>query len=935
MCHAAVAEEIGALAIGELIPAFEGPLGNALSEDALAYSRKHGQAASLDSGATALQRGDWLRAHAEASKAAESKEEEQAARGKARLAWLLARFGLPHLAINLANDALPVEAARGEVLLARAWILWQVGAFASADHNAALAARAVRPAPAWALAEWKRLRTERAVKAAAFAGAEEPFDEASSEFLEHAERALAAGAYNQAAGLFTRSFERLQSQSSSETPSASFERALSGLRNCVLGAMGGRLPGTDFANTRAVALLMAQQVATLSRQRITWESYFKLAADIMADRGDFDFARVDLAGDLATAEQRVGLGQEWRARFRPLLEEARLRYASRLRQAVLRAEADPAFSINPQVEDAKRLAAFAETLAHEEAALKNLSAAVPAGAPPVPLEKEFAQMVGITRLRLALARRDRNEARAQFALLSNGAPSFDAGTYRSAIDALGSDELAEILKNLAQYTLDKVPPDALARAVVCAAREEETLRKKLGTHANNPENMQAEDLRLSARIQEVQILAAACEGRILAAESALEALERWCKHLPDYAGLESSQVAVLAMQPKIEAYTPEEQAIAEAIQSGQPKEAYAKQLGTLAFQNFNRLAPRLLLLRLHWALCQDYEAAKAMQELRSRARVNEVLPEQLDALMAQHDTKAICNNLVAKLRVASPENRAAVAIEVERHLGELLDRYHRRYNNGDSNPIPKEKNIGMAIFPYRHILAALGCTQAAQGKIRSPIDLLKIVSQDSEKMLRDYVVVAPFRNDLPDEVTVRAWRELLQDKPLSVPVLMAIQKGLMPHYDRSLTADLAHVLLRYRNGDYATAKSILKKLRDTYGINNAYAAQIGLIESLIDARTRVTLLFGSNMTVDRELEQARGELDRYVNAHRETLQEVYSRDASSAETKAVDAMEARIAELKARGYANVLADQDQLNQAAKERIDAQTRAFSALLRMTL
>lgn len=931
------AEEVTGLYLDDNLAVYEGFLGPALAEDAAALTDHPGAVAAPDPQAAAFQRGDWLRAYREANLAAESADPVVAARGKARGAWILARLGLPHQAISRVNEALSEPAARGEVMLARAWILWQVGAFEIADKQFESALVAVQPPPAWAVAEWKKLRAARAKDAAACAAMAEPDDSGSPEFLDYADKARAVGAFNLAASRYTQALSMLQQQQQAQpgTPRTNLERALNGLRESVLGAIGGRLPGADYAAVRNVMLQTARAVAAEGGSRAMWESYFKLLAESLADRGRLDYTPLNVVADVATAERQAGVGPEWRERFRPLLNDPRLRYASQLQLAISRTEGDPAFGHDPQVEDPKQLDALVERLARDEEMLKGLRTTLAAGTAPLPEEVAFAQIAAVTRLRQAMARRDGVAARAQLALVrSDAGHVIDRGAYELTLTENERRDFFAAVEALDKFSLEDMPAAALARAGEEAKRAQTRLWERLKEDFFHPERLSVADREEVARILEIRLLAAAHAGQVLLAEAELASLEEWCKAMPGYPRLETAQVTVLEMKPRAEAFTPEEKAIADAIDAGQPPETGVKTLVEVIRKQPQQLTSRLLLLRLHWALLQDHEAGKALAELRQKVKVNEALPVMLDQLEAQNDTIKLTTAQIDRLRAAPPAQRVAVAQAAEAEITRLIKRYQDRFNDGQ--PIPRQMEIGMAIFPYLHLVAAAGCTQAAQGRLRPALDLLQHVTLTAtQQMLRDYLATVPFRRDLPNEAAVKAWRLLLADRDLDSAALTDIHATLRPHYGRSLTADAALVLLRIRNREFDKARAAAEKLREGYGLNRAYAAQLDQLDYLISHKTEIVFLFESSAAARREREVAQDEKGRYVNANFDTIRDTYQADGSSVETRQVEALEKRIDDLAATANAIDDRNQQKLDAAEKSRADAQTRAFANLRSLTL
>lgn len=924
-------EEITGLFLNDNSAAYEGHLWQALGLDSALPNEKSAAPAPLDPQAAALQRGDWRSAYCEANAAAESADPLLAARGKARGALVLARLGLPHMAISRVNEALAEPAARGEVMLARAWMLWQVGAFKFADSQFELALAAHPAPPDWMISEWKKLRTARAKDAAAYAALEEPEDPASPAYLDYADKARAAGAFNEAASLYTQAVGLLQQSAEPGAPRANLDRAYHGLRESLLGAVGGKLPGADYPNMRTVVLLTARQIAQEGGQRSMWEAYFKLLAETLPDRGQLDYAQFNLAADLALAERQGGVGPEWRERFRPLLSDPKLRFATQVQQAVARAEKDPAYSLAPEVADTAQLEALVGRITQDEAMLEGLRSTLPAGVEPLSQEIELAQIATVMRLRLALARKDRVAAETQLALVrADGDHMIERPEYRRIMDENERQELVESLDQLDKFELKAMPADLLARAVDGAKRAEARLSARLGVAIFHPDRMVTSDREEVARIREVKLLAAAHAGQVLLAESELSSLEQWCKSMPDYKRLEAAQITVLGMEAKAEPLTPEEQTIADAIAADRPDASGAQILSNINQYNPYRLASRLLLARLHWALCQDDLAEIVIADLRKKAPVNDAFREQLNELMAKNDTRKICEAIIARLGSVIPAERRSVAQQAERELAVLRDRYDRRYNAG--KPIPRDMVIGNASYPYQLTLAAIGCTQAAQGNLRAGVERMTRISNES---VRRYLTDVPFRHDLPNVAAVKAWRDLLADRELPKEELEAVHKVMLPLYGRSLTADLALALLRVRNREFTKAKDVVAALRERYGFNTSYAAQLDQLDYLIARKSELVILFESSEQVRREREIAQYNKQQFVSANFDAIKETYQADGQSSETRHVEALEKRIDDL-----ATVASDIDQrneqkLNAAEQSKSEAQTRALANLRRLTL
>lgn len=930
--------DVSPLEFGDESAGFEYLLIRALGEDADAHERQLGGPPPLDPQAAALQRGDFLHAYAEVTATIGADDASEAAPARARAAQVLGRLGAVHYAAAHADLALPHAAVRGELRLARAWILWHVGAFAQAGSEAAAAAAGDHPAPAWMLAAWQRHAAAHAQAAAAFAAAQEPDDLTEAAFLDHADLARRAGALHAAASLFERAVNLLVQEQDAVPGTARdrLERALAGQRDTLLALWGGRLPGPAYVGVRTLILRFARAAALDSRTAATWETYFKLVAEVQAAPGDFDFALLDLPADVSAAEKLAGFGPEWRERFKPLLADPRLRYASRLIQAIGRGEGAPGFGGEVAVEDPAALASLLDLIAGEEQVLANLRALVPAGAAPVPGEERFAQLAALTRLRDALRRKSLAEARAQFARLeaADAYQDFDREAFIAAMGALDREGFLAAVAALRQGELADLPAEALAAARTQAEALAQRLAGDNGREPEDPAALAEEQRADFARVLHVRVIAAAKAGRVIAAEKALQRLEQWCTRagLEECEELTDAQFTVLQLPPDPEDFTPEEQPVAAALAAGAVKPEFIPVLDAAVARDPDRLQPRLLLMRAWWLLGEDLRARHQIELLRPLLPVNLAVPALLDDLFAANDVNTVCERWRTALRTAAPDARAAVARAAEAELGALLDRYHRLLNNGQ--PIDPGQDIGDHKYRYGQLLGTVACTQAVQGGLRGALDLLPHLPYFAEQAAREFLADVPFRHDLPGDAQERAWRELLQDKPLSVPVLVALHRAFTPHYGRSLTADLAGIVLLYRNREFERAKTELGRLRAGYGANRAYAAQLDQLDRLINEHTRVTLLFSDNLAVDRDLAQAQAELNRYVDAHRETLQEVYGRDGDSAETRAVEALEARIAELKARGRANEAGDQQRLDEAARDRAQAQTRAFHNLLELT-
>lgn len=192
---ASAAEPLAGLVLERNYTAYENEVLRALGDAAEAWEKQAGAMPAFDPQAAAMKAGDWASAQAEIAAAVKSDDRVLQARGHARAAWLLARLGAAHYADERADQGLHEPTAQGEVLLARAWLTWDIGDFALADEQAALAARVEPAAPAWAWAEWRQFRARHARAATAVGMGGAPAEVLTAAYLDYADRLRAAGAH--------------------------------------------------------------------------------------------------------------------------------------------------------------------------------------------------------------------------------------------------------------------------------------------------------------------------------------------------------------------------------------------------------------------------------------------------------------------------------------------------------------------------------------------------------------------------------------------------------------------------------------------------------------------------------------------------------------------------------------------------------------------
>lgn len=928
---------------------FEYRVIGAFGSDADELEKREGRLPPFDPAAEAMKRGDFVRAYAEIGRTVDADDRVLVRRGDARAAWLLARLGVSHYAVDRANLGLPEPTAQGEVLLARAWLLWHVGEFAWAEKEEALAARARHPAPAWALAEFARYRAAHAQAAAAVAAVEAPAPAATAEFLAHADRLLAAGAINRADWCYDAIETKVRDAGAAATPA---ERALAvkaviGLRETLLAAWGGRMPGPDYSGVRLVMLERARAAAVAAgSSRAEWEKFLAMAVEAQADARTADWAELDVPGAVALAERQAGVDPVWRERLKPLLADPRLRYASRLATTLARCRAHLGFGVTPEIADEAKFREFLALLEEEKKILAGLRAQVPAGAAPLIDDNKLAQLDALAQLRLALREGRLEEARRHFVRFDE-LDSFFGAERDDLLGAIDRAEREAFFSEVAGVEVELEFLDLKEADLTAAAAMAERIAARLragawdGTVFGRIENSTPEERDTISHILHLRTLVAAKSGRLIPTAQALAELEKWCaqKSVPEFRYLESARVAVASLPMEDDKFIGREAEIMKAVKDDRVETGMVAEVQAAIAATPDRLAPRLLLPLVCWRVVDDKGAAEAVAELRRLVPTVHTLHTALDRLVENNDSERVCTQLAAELRRGDPAARATAIKTARGTADSYINRVRRVHNGGEVFDV--RKLSGQPYLVAVRAIELFGQAQAAAGDLRGALltlDTLRGASAATQyQRLRAVVEQMPFRHDLPDDATRAAWRTLIEDRVVKGDELKALHEVLKPWEGKSITARLSFSLFLFRTTKFDKAVEDLNALREVFGVNRDVARQVDHMIALAREweSNRTVLLFGRQDSIMEERRNLQRELSNFVDANRDALAEVYSRDGHSNLTRHVDYLEARIKELGEQAQAEERKDIDAQNRRSNANKRAMTEAFAALQRLTL
>jgi hypothetical protein len=918
----------------------EYPIARGLEADAADLLAADHTIGEPDASASTLQQGRLVRAFAEALSIAESADPVIAARSHARRALILARLGAVNFAAEHANLALPQPAVRAEVMLARAWMLWHVGDLEAANRDAALATGA----PAWALAEWQAHRAKHAPALAKFQAAPEPEGRFSPEFLAYVELAAASRAYVLADSLYFSAVSNLEMQFNHEQnfPPANLQRARRGLRDLVRQMLGdiAREPGAT--RLAAVTLATAREVCTTPAPRADWDIYLRLVADIRSAQPSFDFAHYDLHGDLTRAEKESALDPAWRERLQPLLADPRQRLAARVHQTLTRLEAHPGTGLLAEPLDAAftpeqraALQACAKLVEEEDAVLRPLVQALPAGTAAGPRDTEFVVTAAKLRFRLALLDGDLAAARAQLAKLEqfpDADPSLSLDAYRAQLTRLEYRPFLEDYARILRYPPAEVPEQDLEAALDSAAYLDDLLSERHGDAFLFAADLPPETAALVRQLCHVRVVAAVHTGAVLAAERALAELELWCdpKKHPAFAPLPALIAAVTAIPAQEEKLTAEEQQIWTNLKSGRSDPSFPKLLRAAMESDSLRWTPHLLLPIAHWRLGQDDLALAAIARTKELVRHNRATLGTLDALVANNDPTTIVRRHIAALQKTPAPEKAAKAAAVRKDLNALLQNLAVYFCGGQRLELRKLPPNATRVYAF--CVAGLVQCRLAENRLSGAIDLLSTLENlghaEPLALARPAVEDFAFTNDLPDEAARATWRRLLDPGVIASAQISSALEQLKPASDAgSISAGMIAVLAPYRNGNDRQARSNLAMLQRLYGRNRAVAAQLRQLSKLLDT-TAGSAALDFNESIDSLLERRRNLHQTSVNykdANFDALAEAYNGGYSTPELRHlealcrdVDAITAQIEAVEARQRAQRDETRRQLDSVRQE-----------------
>jgi hypothetical protein len=843
------AQEIAALHFDGEPVGFESALAGGLESDArhLLARVKSPAVGPLDPAAAAFQRGARVRAFAEALHDEATTDPDALARSHARRAWILAELGAVNFAAEHANLALPRAAARGETLLARAWMFWCAGNFAHAARDAQLAAAATPPPPAWALAAWQQHRTRHTAAAAQFTAAKEPDDSSTAAFLDYADLARAAGAFQRANDLVFRALNALHQQREAEpaTPPDRLTRARLASRDLVHALFTSADPERAGPELWRIMVASARDVCEWSHDRAAWERYLGHLVAVQSAVSDFDYADFDLHGDLARGERDAALPPTWRERLAPSLANPRIRFSSRLIQTHGRIDQHPAaalwrVNLEAQLTPAQltELADFAALYAKEAAVLAQLRAALPADVPRTYREVEIRRLGTDLAFRRALAQGDLPAARRELASLTalrtpRGDPVIRDKSHALALARVERAGFATLVEKLLRYPHAELPAGLLAEALALAQSTETELRRRHGdTYATRPD-LPADVVADLQRCAHVRLLGATATRAILPAAAALDILERLCarKNAPAYPDLADARELVRTLPADPMPGTPAEKTYLAAIKEDRVTPDLVKTLVAHRAAHPDELLPHLLLALAHWRVSQEAEAEAVIAALRSRVRAHPPSARAADQVEANNAPVVIVKKALDEFARAAPADRARVRAHVRSTASQCIDRIARNHGGAKVNPaaLPPRTRVSFAYATTALAVATLDDGQFIFAF--AAIERLRELRLDEPRALLEAALrTAPFTHDLRDEASRQLWRDLTRAGPIPAAEFAALPARVNPLAKESLSLVIAASALALREGRWADVRSHLRTVRTHYGLNAALLRQVELIE---------------------------------------------------------------------------------------------------------
>ncbi len=926
----------------------EYPLAHGIAADAADLRAADKSLRPPDAEASALQKGQLVRAYAEAARTEDSTDADLRAQSQARRALILARLGAVNFAAELANEALANATVHGEVALARAWMLWHTGDLAGADREAARATGA----PAWALAEWKAHRAKFAPALARFSAAKEPDDPYSTDFLAYAELAAAARAYSLADGLYFRAVNNLQQQFSAEKnfPPANLQRARRGFRDLVRAMLGDAAREPGAARLSALLVATAREVCATPATRADWEIYFSLLADVRAHQPTFDPAHYDLHGDLARAEKEAGLDLSWREKLQPLLADPRLRFASRVHQALARLEAHDGAALLNEPLDATfspaqlaTLQAYADLVAAEDVVLAQLHRALPAGRDAVPRDRDYVVAVAKLRFRRALLASDLAAAREQLAKLEqfpDTDPAISLDAYRARIVALERGPFLTAYAQILRYPPTDVPEKHLEAALAASDDIDDQLTERHGEAYLFDPDLPADSVALVQRLCHLRIVTALSTGHVLSAERALADLQLWCdpKKHPAFAPLPDLIAAVTDAPAQEEKLTADEQRIWTSLKSGRADPSFPGLLRAAIEADSLRWSPHLLLPLAHWRLGQNDLALAAIARTKELVRHNRATLATLDALVANNDPATFVRRHLTELKNTPAPERRAKAAAVRKDLDSLLRNlatYHCGGQRLELKKLPPD-----AVRAYAFIVAGYIQCRLVEIRLRDAVDLLGTLETlkvpEALALAQPAVEGFAFTHDLPDEPTRAAWRRLLEPGSISSAELKTALEQFKPAFEAgSVTAGMGAVLAPYRGRNYQQARSNLAMLQRLYGRVRAVSAQLGQLSRLLNATDEPPAL-DFNESIDSLLERRRNLHQisvNYKDANFDALAEAYNSGYSSPQLRHLEALCRDVDAVTAQIEAAEARQRAERNQVRQHQDTVSRDVYAALRRL--
>lgn len=914
-------------------------------------------ATTLDETAASLQRGERIRAFAEALACDTSADADLRARSHVRRAWILADLGAVNFGAEHVNQGPQGQSLAGELYLARAWLLWRAGNFEDADREAAIATRPASAAPDWALAAWKQHRATRTAAVNVFVKLSQPDDSTSPEFLAYAEAALAAGAYSVADECYFRATTMLQ-QALDAVPGTSPQnlfRATAAQRDFLLALLGAPSPATVGPGLWSVAVSAARSTALILPDTAAWERYFSLLYVTQKKVPAFDFADFDIASDLATGEQTAKLAPIWRERFAALLARPDLRYAWQELQAAQRLENHPSTQFRFReldatytAEEIAQLEDFAKLHAGELASLQTLRAQLPANTPTGPRQL-FITRIGLTQgIRLAAAKRDPATARQLLSSLQalrthDNRPLPEIYEFTLALDRGDMEAFEKLHAGLLGYSPATIPEEQLNTAIAAASEIEARLRSTHGENYLSHNDLPAEFAAQIQKLCHLRVVSALRTRNMISAERALSDLQRWCdpKQHPAFQPLPDLVRAIADAPMQEDKLTPKEQEILTAIKSGRCDPSFPASLNAEIAENELRWPPYLLLPLAHWRLGQDDLALASITRAKALIRHNRATLTTLDVMVANNDPAAIVRRLVAGLQSAPAQEKAAKAAAAQKDLDALVQNLAAFFCEGKRIELSKLPPNATRVYAF--CLAGYIHCRLNEGRLGDATQLLTAL--ESFKLPEPLDLAKPavenfaFSNDLPDEPARVIWRRLLDPLTLSAEELASSLQKLKPASDAgSISASMAAVVAPYRGRNYQQARSNLATLQRLYGRVRAVSAQLAELGRLLNETDEPPPL-NFEESIDSLLERRRNlqiTATNYKDANFDALAETYNSGGSSPQLRHlealcrdIDSVTAQIQAIEARRKAQRDANRQRQN-AAREEAYATLRRLMAL-----